>query len=163
MRGASLSGSRDARRGDDSTASRRAAWGDARAREAVHQGRGAEPDQLVQGARTVGRGDHGKGARRRTIALPTAGNAGGAAAAYAARAGLNCVVAMPSDTPVAIVLECRAFGADVSLIDGLISDCGCSSPNRPHSHGWYECRPEGAVPHRRQEDDGVRVVGGVRR
>ena len=56
-----------------------------------------------------------------TIALTTAGNAGGAAAAYAARADLNCVVAMPADTPSAIVLECRAFGADVHLIDGLIS------------------------------------------
>ena len=51
-----------------------------------------------------------------TIALPTAGNAGGAAAAYAARAGLRCVIAMPSDTPAAIVLECRAFGADVHLL-----------------------------------------------
>jgi len=48
-----------------------------------------------------------------TIALPTAGNAGGAAAAYAAHAGLRCVIAMPADTPSAIVLECRAFGADV--------------------------------------------------
>src|SRR5205085_532633 len=59
-----------------------------------------------------------------TIALPTAGNAGGAAAAYAAHAGIKCVIAMPTDTPSAIILECRAFGADVHLIDGLISDCG---------------------------------------
>jgi len=58
------------------------------------------------------------------VALPTAGNAGGAAAAYAAQAGLRSVIAMPSDTPSAIVLECRAFGAEVHLIDGLISDCG---------------------------------------
>ena len=74
----------------------------------------------------------------RTIALPTAGNAGGAAAAYAARAGLHCVVAMPSDTPAAIVLECRAFGADVHLIDGLISDCGVFIAEQALRHGWFE-------------------------
>ena len=73
-----------------------------------------------------------------TIALPSAGNAGGAAAAYAARAGLRCVIAMPSDTPVAIVLECRAFGADVHLIDGLISDCGAFIAQNAPKHGWFE-------------------------
>jgi len=73
-----------------------------------------------------------------TIALPTAGNAGGAAAAYAARAGLRCVIAMPRDTPAAIVLECRAFGAEVHLIDGLISDCGAFIANNAAAHGWYE-------------------------
>jgi threonine synthase len=73
-----------------------------------------------------------------TIALPTAGNAGGAAAAYAARAGLRCVTAMPSDTPAAIVLECRAFGADVHLIDGLISDCGAFIAQNAPQHGWFE-------------------------
>ena len=73
-----------------------------------------------------------------TIALPTAGNAGGAAAAYAARAGLRCVIAMPSDTPGAIVLECRAFGADVHLIDGLISDCGAFIAQNAPKHGWFE-------------------------
>jgi threonine synthase len=73
-----------------------------------------------------------------TIALPTAGNAGGAAAAYAARAGLRCVIAMPRDTPAAIVLECRAFGAEVHLIDGLISDCGGFIANNAAVRGWYE-------------------------
>jgi threonine synthase len=73
-----------------------------------------------------------------TIALPTAGNAGGAAAAYASRAGLRCVVAMPSDTPAAIVLECRAFGAEVHLIDGLISDCGVFIAEQASRHGWFE-------------------------
>ena len=73
-----------------------------------------------------------------TIALPSAGNAGGAAAAYAARAGLRCVVAMPADTPEVIVLECRAFGADVHLIDGLISDCGAFIAQNAAKHGWYE-------------------------
>ena len=74
----------------------------------------------------------------RTIALPTAGNAGGAAAAYAAHAGLQCVIAMPVDTPAAIVLECNAFGADVHLIDGLISDCGAFIAKNAPANGWYE-------------------------
>jgi threonine synthase len=73
-----------------------------------------------------------------TIALPTAGNAGGAAAAYAAQAGMRCVVAMPSDTPMAIVLETRACGADVRLIDGLISHCGAFIAEQAAQHGWYE-------------------------
>jgi threonine synthase len=73
-----------------------------------------------------------------TIALPTAGNAGGAAAAYAAQAGLRCVVAMPSDTPAAIILETRAFGAEVHLIDGLISDCGAFIAARAATNGWFE-------------------------
>ena len=98
-----------------------------------------------------------------TIALPTAGNAGGAAAAYAAQAGLGCVIAMPRDTPIAIVLECSAFGADVRLIDGLISDCGAfiaaEAPERRLVRGLHA---EGAVPHRGQEDDGLRAVGGDR-
>jgi len=73
-----------------------------------------------------------------TVALPTAGNAGGAAAAYAAHAGLRCVIAMPKDTPAAIVLECRAFGADVHLLDGLISDCGAFIAERAPREGWFE-------------------------
>jgi len=73
-----------------------------------------------------------------TIALPTAGNAGGAAAAYAAHADMGCVIAMPRDTPGAIVLEARAFGAEVHLIDGLISDCGRFIAERAPQHGWFE-------------------------
>src|SRR4030095_4010851 len=76
-----------------------------------------------------------------TIALPTAGNAGGAAAAYAAQAGLHCIVAMPADTPVAIVLETRACGADVRLINGLISDCGAFIADHAPRHGWDEVSP----------------------
>jgi threonine synthase len=79
-----------------------------------------------------------KGLGVETIALPTAGNAGGAAAAYAAQAGLKCVVAMPKDTPLAIVLESRACGADVRLIDGLISDCGAFIAAEAPRHGWFE-------------------------
>jgi threonine synthase len=73
-----------------------------------------------------------------TIALPTAGNAGGAAAAYAAQAGLRCVVAMPSDTPAANIVEARAFGADVRLIEGLISDCGAFIAQQAAREGWFE-------------------------
>src|SRR5262244_2642112 len=73
-----------------------------------------------------------------TIALPTAGNAGGAAAAYAAKAGLACVIAMPADTPSANIIESRAFGADVRLIDGLIPDCGKYIAERKDAEGWFE-------------------------
>jgi len=73
-----------------------------------------------------------------TIALPTAGNAGGAAAAYAARAGLRCVIAMPADTPMANIMEARAFGGDVHLIDGLISDCGKFIGENKTREGWFE-------------------------
>jgi threonine synthase len=73
-----------------------------------------------------------------TVALPTAGNAGGAAAAYAALAGMRCVVAMPADTPAANVIESRAFGADVRLIDGLISDCGKFIAEMAAKEGWYD-------------------------
>lgn len=74
----------------------------------------------------------------KTIALPTAGNAGGAAAAYAARAGISCVIAMPADTPATNILEARAFGADVRLIDGLISDCGKFIADNATQKGWFE-------------------------
>jgi threonine synthase len=73
-----------------------------------------------------------------TVALPTAGNAGGAAAAYAAHAGMGCVIAMPVDTPSAIILECRAFGADVHLVNGLISDCGAFIAEQAPRNGWFE-------------------------
>jgi threonine synthase len=79
-----------------------------------------------------------RGLGARTIALPTAGNAGGAAAAYAASAGLACVIAMPSDTPAANIIESRAFGADVRLIDGLISDCGKYIAERKDAEKWFE-------------------------
>src|SRR6185436_19638965 len=68
----------------------------------------------------------------------TAGNAGGAAAAYAAKAGLHCVIAMPADTPSANIIESRAFGADVRLLDGLISDCGKFIAENKDKAGWFE-------------------------
>src|ERR1700684_1657799 len=74
----------------------------------------------------------------RVLAAPTAGNAGGALAAYAAAAGLGSVIVMPSDTPVANVMECQAFGAKVIKIDGLISDCGKYVAENKGPEGWYD-------------------------
>ncbi len=73
-----------------------------------------------------------------SLAIPTAGNAGGALAAYAAQAGLPSVIVMPADTPIANVMECRAFGADVRKIDGLISDCGKYVAEHKDREGWFD-------------------------
>jgi threonine synthase len=74
----------------------------------------------------------------RKIALPTAGNAGGAAAAYAASAGLECHVFMPRDTPKVFKIECEAYGARVTLVDGLIDDCGRIVGQRKEAEGWFD-------------------------
>lgn len=74
----------------------------------------------------------------KALAAPTAGNAGGALAAYAAAAGLPAVIVMPADTPSANVMECRAFGAQVVKLDGLISDCGKYVAERKDREGWYD-------------------------
>lgn len=58
------------------------------------------------------------------VTMPTAGNAGGALAAYAAKAGMEATVFMPQDAPLANQLECRALGARLFLIEGLINDAG---------------------------------------
>jgi len=72
------------------------------------------------------------------LAVPSAGNAGGALAAYAARAGLEAHVFMPRDTPRANILECRQLGAYVTLIDGLITDCGAEITRRKTDEGWFD-------------------------
>ena len=74
----------------------------------------------------------------RTIALPTAGNAGNAAAAYAAAAGLACEVFMPSDAKPPFVDECRLYGARVTLVDGLITDAGRLAAETGAPLGWYD-------------------------
>ena len=74
----------------------------------------------------------------KALAAPTAGNAGGALAAYAAAAGLPAVIVMPADTPVANVLECQAFGAKVVKLNGLISDCGKYVAEYKDREGWYD-------------------------
>jgi len=73
-----------------------------------------------------------------TIALPTAGNAGNAAAAYAAAAGLACEVFMPRDVKRPFVDECRLYGATVTLVDGLITDAGRLAAERGAPLGWYD-------------------------
>jgi threonine synthase len=74
----------------------------------------------------------------KALAIPTAGNAGGALAAYAAAAGISCVIVMPADTPSANMMECEAFGADVRKLDGLISDCGRYVGEHKEKEGWFE-------------------------
>jgi len=72
------------------------------------------------------------------LAVPSAGNAGGALAAYAARAGLKAHIFMPRDTPRANIIECRELGAHVALINGLITDCGAEIARRKTKEGWFD-------------------------
>jgi threonine synthase len=72
------------------------------------------------------------------IAIPSAGNAGGAMAAYAARAGLRAHVFMPKDVPKANFIEAKILGANVQLIEGLISDCGRAVAERKEAEGWFD-------------------------
>ena len=73
-----------------------------------------------------------------TIALPTAGNAGNAAAAYSAAAGLQCQVFIPKDAKQPFVDECRLYGAEVTLVDGLITDAGRMAADKGKALGWYD-------------------------
>ena len=72
------------------------------------------------------------------LAVPSAGNAGGALAAYAARAGLEAHIFMPRDTPRANIIECRELGAHVTLIGGLITDCGVEIARRKAAEDWFD-------------------------
>ncbi len=72
------------------------------------------------------------------VAIPSAGNAGSAAAAYAAAAGLRAHVVVPTDTPAAILEEISALGADLQLLDGLISDCGLVVRQGVEENGWFD-------------------------
>jgi threonine synthase len=72
------------------------------------------------------------------VALPTAGNAGGAAAAYAARAGMECFVFMPSDTPVVNQFEPYLYGAKAFRVNGLINDCGKIVKAGAERMGWFD-------------------------
>ncbi|AGY60480.1 threonine synthase [Gloeobacter kilaueensis] len=74
----------------------------------------------------------------RAVALPTAGNAGGAWACYGAAAGIRVHVAMPKDAPAINQLECRLYGADLQLVDGLISDAGKKIAQGIREHGWFD-------------------------
>ncbi len=72
------------------------------------------------------------------VVIPSAGNAAGAMAAYAARAGLRAHVFMPSDVPAPFRLECQALGAEITLVDGLITDCGREARRGAEQHGWFD-------------------------
>ncbi|OCX53093.1 threonine synthase [Mucilaginibacter sp. PPCGB 2223] len=74
----------------------------------------------------------------KVMAIPTAGNAGGAMAAYAARAGIKAVVYMPKLTPQVFKDECRLYGADLVEIDGSISDCGKLVNEHSLQNGWFQ-------------------------
>lgn len=74
----------------------------------------------------------------RNLAIPSAGNAGAALAAYAARAGLSAHVFVPKDTPRIIAAQCQAYGAHVYLVDGLISDAGRIVAEEAPAHGWFD-------------------------
>lgn len=72
------------------------------------------------------------------VIIPTAGNAGGAMAAYAARAGLQAHIFMPKDTPIANIEESRMAGADVTTVDGLISDAAGMAGEKARAEGWFD-------------------------
>src|SRR5208283_1379263 len=72
------------------------------------------------------------------LAAPSAGNAGGALAAYAAAAGIEAHIFVPKDVPLANRMECDYYGAHVTLVDGLISDCGRMVAERKDKEGWFD-------------------------
>ena len=74
----------------------------------------------------------------RKLAVPSAGNAAGALAAYAAAAGIEAHIFMPRDVPFANYVEAVAYGANVTLVNGLISDCGRMVAERKEKEGWFD-------------------------
>jgi threonine synthase len=74
----------------------------------------------------------------RTLSVPSAGNAANALAAYAAAAGIPAKVFMPKDVKVPFIRECELYGAEVTLVDGLITDAGRIAAERGRALGWYD-------------------------
>src|ERR1700738_144061 len=72
------------------------------------------------------------------LAAPSAGNAAGALAAYCAHARIGAYLVMPRDTPRANIIECEVTGANVRLVDGLITDCGAEVARLKESEGWFD-------------------------
>jgi len=72
------------------------------------------------------------------MAAPSAGNAGAALAAYCAQGGLQAFLFMPRDTPRANLIECEVAGAQITLVDGLITDCGAEVAKRKDAEGWFD-------------------------
>ena len=90
------------------------------------------------------------------LAIPSAGNAAGAMAAYAAHAGLQSYIFMPVDTPRANIREAEVFGAQVNLVNGLISDCGRIVARAQGSRRLVRpLHTQRALSNRRQENDGL--------
>src|SRR5438046_3875391 len=74
----------------------------------------------------------------RKLAIPSAGNAASALAAYAARAGIEAHIFLPSDVPQTNRVECESYGAQVTLVNGLISDCARMVAERKEQEGWVD-------------------------
>src|SRR5579859_4624266 len=72
------------------------------------------------------------------LAVPSAGNAASALAAYCAAAGIEAHIFMPKDVPLANLVECKSYGAHVTLVDGLISDCARMVNERKQAEGWFD-------------------------
>ncbi len=99
----------------------------------------------------------------KALAIPSAGNAGSALAAYAARAGLPACIFLPQDVPPIFLAEMRALGAEVTLVDGLITDCAqAGAAGRGRGALVRPVHPQGAVPPGGQKDDGLRAGRAVR-
>jgi threonine synthase len=74
----------------------------------------------------------------KNLAIPSAGNAASALAAYSARAGIEAHIFMPKDVPQANLVECQSYGAHITLVDGLIGDCARMIGERKDKEGWFE-------------------------
>jgi len=72
------------------------------------------------------------------ISIPSAGNAAGAMSAYAALAGMKAYIFMPGDVPKPFIAECKALGAEVTLVDGLITDCGKAAAESVQKYGRFD-------------------------
>ena len=104
----------------------------------LRQGRVTQPDQLVQGARPGGGGHTGGTSGRADVVGPVCRQCGNAMAAYAAAAGLDGESLHAKDVKVPFIRECEFYGADVTLVDGLITDAGRIATERGKPLGWYD-------------------------
>src|SRR5438270_668139 len=102
------------------------------------KGEGQNPTQSCKARGMAAAVSMAKELGAQKLAVPSAGNAAGALAAYAARAGLEAFIFMPKDTPRANVIECEQTGAHVTLMDGLITDCGAEVARRKDAEGWFD-------------------------
>src|SRR6185369_14578523 len=107
-------------------------------RELYIKDEGQNPTQSFKARGMAAAGSMAKELGAAKLAVPSAGNAAGALAAYAARAELECFIFMPRDTPRANVVECQQTGAHVTLMDGLITDCGAEVGRRKEAEGWFD-------------------------